>query len=225
MIRAHTHGDALGVALLDVRNGWLRDGTLAALSRVDPLCWTESVLSPELTLRALTLFEPEETRVVILGQDPYHTPGKANGLAFGYHEDWSPRPDASFGAIITEVTRSTGQVIRDLTFESLARQGVLLLNTRLSVAPGIPLSHRALGWEAVVEQILQTTRESSPEVLVAAWGVEAAITALSVFPPEQVLLASHPSPLSASRGPRPFVGCDHPRILAERTGIQWGERG
>jgi uracil-DNA glycosylase len=164
------------------------------------------------------------TRVIILGQDPYHTPGKANGLAFGIAEEWEGnRYNSSFGNIILEAGRTAVDSITPevfpqwATLEGWARQGVLLTNTRLSVEEGQPMSHANLGWEELVEQTLALTIAERNPILVA-FGAEARKfyqKVLKVYPEVTdknnvtMLCYSHPCKYSATRGSKyakAFVG-------------------
>lgn len=157
----------------------------------------------DLVFRALEMVHPDNVRVVILGQDPYYTIGKANGLAFGYHQDWGYPPDASMSNIMRELGGST-----DLSLEPWAHQGVLLLNTRLTVEENRPLSHSNLGWEKPVGDIIRFLAKK-PRVVWLLWGREADSTAnragLDIFR-DNVIYCRHPSPLSAGKQPDPFLG-------------------
>ena len=173
-------------------------------------------------LRAFELTPPDKTRVIILGQDPYHTLGKANGLAFGIAREWEGnRMHSSFKNITNEVFRNTPtnppHTRQWATLESWARQGVLLTNTRLSVAEGQPMSHANLGWEDYVMQTLALTIAERNPVLVA-FGAEArkfykkVLKFYPVSADKVVMLSySHPCKYSATRGSKyakPFVGSD-----------------
>lgn len=159
---------------------------------------------PERLFRALALTPPDTTRVVILGQDPYHTPGRATGLAFGFPPGAPPRD--SLRNILTEVTTDTGGA-PDPGLEGWARQGVLLLNTALSVPLGQANGHKGWGWEALTSQILHHLATTGPRAFLL-WGIPA--QRLCADLPRQghlILAAPHPSPLSAHRGffgSRPF---------------------
>lgn len=164
-------------------------------------------------LRPFTYFHPSQARVVILGQDPYPAPGKANGLAFGISEDWvGPRLHSSFGNIVAEVREECGGVPvllnRWATLESWAEQGVLLLNTRLTVEAGKPGSHMGYGWEALVRRALHRLLLLQPDVVLVAWGAESRrmlVALLGELPrprttPGPVLLTwSHPCKFAARR--------------------------
>jgi len=156
-------------------------------------------------LRAFT-FPFDRVRVLIVGQDPYPTPGHAVGLSFSVAPDVRPLP-RSLDNIFTEYTEDLGYQTPstgDLT--PWSRQGVLLLNRVLTVQPGLPASHRKKGWEAVTEQAIRAL-VARPEPLVAIlWGRDAS-TLKPMLGAVPTIESAHPSPLSASRGffgSRPF---------------------
>ncbi|MDV6282182.1 uracil-DNA glycosylase [Rhodococcus jostii] len=159
----------------------------------------------ENVLRAFT--HPfSEVKVLIVGQDPYPTPGHAVGLSFSVAPDVRPVP-RSLGNIFTEYSKDLGYetpTTGDLT--PWSRQGVLLLNRVLTVQPGLPASHRKKGWEAVTEQAIRAL-VARPEALVAIlWGRDAS-TLKPMLGDVPTIESAHPSPLSASRGffgSRPF---------------------
>ncbi|ABG98285.1 uracil-DNA glycosylase [Rhodococcus jostii] len=159
----------------------------------------------ENVLRAFT--HPfSEVKVLIVGQDPYPTPGHAVGLSFSVAPDVRPVP-RSLGNIFTEYSKDLGHetpTTGDLT--PWSRQGVLLLNRVLTVQPGLPASHRKKGWEAVTEQAIRAL-VARPEPLVAIlWGRDAS-TLKPMLGDVPTIESAHPSPLSASRGffgSRPF---------------------
>ncbi|QNG19252.1 uracil-DNA glycosylase [Rhodococcus triatomae] len=169
-------------------------------------------------LRAFT-HEFSRVRVLIVGQDPYPTPGHAVGLSFSVAPDVRPVPRslanifAEYSSDLGFPTPSTG----DLT--PWAEQGVLLLNRVLTVTPGTPASHRRKGWEAVTEQAIRAL-VARPEPLVAIlWGRDAA-TLKPMLGDTPVVESVHPSPLSASRGffgSRPFSRAN---ALLEGLGAQ-----
>lgn len=178
----------------------------------------------ELLFRALELLRPEDVRVVILGQDPYHTPGKASGLAFGYHKDWKEAPNSSLLNIANEIRSSTGEELDDLSLESWASQGVLLLNTRLSTTAHQPLAHAGIGWFPVTLEIIKKlSTEVKPIFLL--WGGKAGMYEFHISPESRVLKTSHPCAFSAHVG---FIGCGHfgevNKILKSRgrLPIRWG---
>lgn len=182
---------------------------------------------------AFRYFEPEQTKVVILGQDPYHTEGKASGLAFGYHRNYRGRIDSSLASVIDEVIRTEGGSIErtidliegfDISLESWAKQGVLLLNTRLTVEPGKPMSHAGLGWEPEIEHVLTTLCELPGPRVFMLWGAEARKTFPCLIRPswgsKLVLETSHPCKFSAHRG---FNGCNHFALANEWLASQGQE--
>lgn len=154
---------------------------------------------------ALDLVEPQDVRVVLLGQDPYPTPGHAHGLAFSYRGGGKlPR---SLGNIVREVEADLGVALPagrgDLS--AWARQGVLLLNTVLTVRAGEAGSHRRRGWEMFTDAILAHL-DARPEPLVfLLWGADAKKKRKLLDARHTVLEAGHPSPLSV----RHFRGCKH----------------
>ncbi|MEV0946229.1 uracil-DNA glycosylase [Rhodococcus sp. NPDC049939] len=156
-------------------------------------------------LRAFT--QPfSEVKVLIVGQDPYPTPGHAVGLSFSVAPDVRPVP-RSLANIFTEYSKDLGYqtpATGDLT--TWSRQGVLLLNRVLTVQPGLPASHRKKGWEAVTEQAIRAL-VARPEPFVAIlWGRDAS-TLKPMLDGVPTIESAHPSPLSAARGffgSRPF---------------------
>lgn len=168
-----------------------------------------AVIYPPRPLRALELTPPEEVRVVILGQDPYHGPGQAEGLAFSVAP--GVRPPPSLRNMFAEIERDLG--VPPAAHGSLVRwsqQGVLLLNTSLTVEAEKPGSHSTRGWEVLTDQLIRRCNESGPPKVFLLWGAHAQKKAALIDPAlHRVLLANHPSPLSARRGPLPFIGCGH----------------
>lgn len=153
--------------------------------------------------RALSLTQPDDIRAVILGQDPYHTPGKADGLCFSIPEGFDGKLD-SLGNIFKELEADLDVQRRKTSLEDWAAQGVLLLNTALSVPEGQPKAHARLGWDRLVRDVLARI-DTRPRAYVL-WGKPA-----QAFAPTTahhlVLTSAHPSPLSAYRGffgSRPF---------------------
>jgi len=186
---------------------------------------------PPQPFRALELTPLAQVRVLILGQDPYHGPGQAEGLAFSVAPGVKLPP--SLRNIFKELQRSLGvQAPVDGSLVRWARQGVLLLNTCLTVEDGQAASHARWGWEALTDQLVGAVARSRQPVVFMLWGAHAQAKAglISAAAPDGrhlVLQANHPSPLSALRPPQPFLGCDHfalaQRFWAERgqNGLQW----
>lgn len=156
---------------------------------------------------ALRLATYSRVRVVILGQDPYHGAGQAHGLSFSVRQGVQPPP--SLQNIYKEIYNDLGienpRDFGDLT--CWARQGVLLLNTVLTVRDGEPQSHRGHGWEQFTDRIIALLNLREDPIVFLLWGAPAGKKAeLVTNPCHLILKAAHPSPLSASRG---FFGCRH----------------
>jgi uracil-DNA glycosylase len=181
----------------------------ALIEFVDARVNAGATVYPAQVFRALSLTAPADVRVVILGQDPYHGPGQAQGLAFSIAAGQKPAP--SLRNVLAEVAADTGApsaCVTDLT--PWAEQGVLLLNTVLTVEDGQPQSHAQRGWEVLTDALLQHVAAQAEPVVFMLWG--AAAQRKQVFIDahrHRVLMANHPSPLSARRPPVPFMGCRH----------------
>ena len=160
----------------------------------------------------------DAVRLVIVGQDPYPTPGHAHGLAFSVPASVSPLP-RSLANIFTELGTDLGVRRTRGDLSDWVSQGVLLLNRVLTVRAGLPASHRGRGWEAFTEAIL---RAVSPTVVIL-WGNDAG-TARPFFRDATIIASAHPSPLSAHRGffgSRPFSRADAAFTAAGLTPIAW----
>jgi uracil-DNA glycosylase len=171
-----------------------------------------ATIYPPHPLRALALTPLSQVRVVILGQDPYHGPGQAEGLAFSVPA--GQRLPPSLRNIFKELVREQGLPATALpsagSLQHWAEQGVLLLNTTLTVEDGQPASHAKQGWEALTDQIIAACSAAPRPVAFLLWGAHAqAKRPLIDASRHLVLAANHPSPLSATRGPVPFMGCGH----------------
>jgi len=171
------------------------------------------VIYPPDPFRALRLTPLQTVRVVILGQDPYHGPGQADGLAFSVAP--SVRVPPSLRNIFKELQRSSG-IAAPVNGSLLhwASQGVLLLNTCLTVEDGQPASHARWGWETLTDALIAAVAQHEHPVVFMLWGAHAQtkkplIEASMGLRRHLVLQANHPSPLSALRPPRPFSGCGH----------------
>ncbi len=164
---------------------------------------------------ALQLTKPAATQVIILGQDPYHGKGQAQGLAFSVPENIKAIPPSLkniFKEISTDIYgQDSWTESPNPCLERWATQGVLLLNTVLSVEEGKAHSHAHLGWQNITKSILESLAASSHPLAVLLWGKPAQNYA-PIFSQQHtatqhlVLTAPHPSPLSAHRG---FLGCKH----------------
>mgnify|MGYP000216623096 CR=1 FL=1 len=148
----------------------------------------------------------DRLKVVIIGQDPYHGPGQANGLCFSV-ADGIPFPP-SLQNIFKEVSDYTGTPIpASGNLDRWAEQGVLLLNTVLTVRAGQANSHKGKGWEQFTDDVIRLLDQREEPVVFLLWGNNAkAKKALIQHPQHLVLTAAHPSPLSAYHG---FFGCKH----------------
>lgn len=149
----------------------------------------------------------DEVRVLLVGQDPYPTPGHPIGLCFSVAADVSPLP-GSLRNVFREYTDDLGHpapTTGDLT--PWADRGVLLLNRVLTVQPGAPASHRGRGWEAVTEQAIRALVARDRPLVAILWGSDARSLAPALGDGVGLVESPHPSPLSASRGffgSRPF---------------------
>ncbi len=157
---------------------------------------------------ALRLTPLDAVKVVIVGQDPYHGPGQAHGLAFSVPEDVDAPP--SLRNILLEVGADVYQGDAPVFSSDLSRwahQGVLLLNTVLTVEAGSPGSHAHLGWQRLTDQITETVSATRDHVVFLLWGKKAQAKRTLIDADRHLVLeAPHPSPLSAWRG---FLGCGH----------------
>lgn len=148
----------------------------------------------------------KDTRVVILGQDPYHGENQAHGLAFSVKKEVDIPP--SLLNIYKELQSELGLFIPNNGYlEKWAKQGVLLLNASLTVRDGLANSHRNKGWEILTGKIVEALNERSEPIIFMLWGNNAKEKTELIKNPQHIILtAAHPSPLSASRG---FFGCGH----------------
>ncbi len=162
--------------------------------------------SPQDMFNAFDFTPLDQVKVVILGQDPYHNDGQANGLCFSVRKDVDIPP--SLVNIYKELHNDCGCYIPDNgCLEKWARQGVLLLNTVLTVRAHQANSHRGIGWEQFTDAVIRTLNEQDRPIVYLLWGRPAQTKQSMLDNPKQlVLTAPHPSPLSASRG---FFGCGH----------------
>ncbi len=174
------------------------------------------VVFPADVFRALRLTPLAQTRVVILGQDPYHAPDQAEGLAFSVPE--GQRIPPSLRNIFKELQRTQPQRAWPASghLGPWAEAGILLLNTSLTVAQGRPGSHAKQGWESLTDAIVAALAAAARPKVFLLWGAHAQSKAalIAPHPSHLVLRSNHPSPLSALRGPHPFIGCAHFDIAA-----------
>ena len=185
-----------------------------------------AAIFPPRPLRALELTPPEAVRVVILGQGPYRGRGRAEGLACSVAPG-VPLPP-SLRNIFKELQRDLGTPppafpLPGGSLVKWATNGVLLLNTTLTVEEGQPASHAGQGWELLTDAVIRHVAQGQRPVVFMLWGAHAQAKR-AVIPQDRghlVLTANHPSPLSALRPPVPFIGCGHfgqAREFRERHG-------
>ena len=182
----------------------------ALCAAVDRRLAAGACVYPPDPLLALRLTPLGAVRAVVLGQDPYHGPGQAEGLAFSVAggQRWPP----SLRNILQEWQRDLGRALPvSGSLRPWAAQGVLLLNTALTVEDGQPGVHARLGWQVLTNIIMHwLAADPAPKVFML-WGAHAQTFAPVVqgAGAHLVLCCNHPSPLSARRGPVPFAGCGH----------------
>lgn len=185
------------------------------------------IIYPPEPFRVLSLTPLHQVRLVILGQDPYHGPGQAEGLAFSVPPH-VPLPP-SLRNIFKELHRSLGLPMpAQGSLVHWAKQGVLLLNTCLTVEAGQAASHARWGWEVLTDALLAAVAHQPRPVVFMLWGAHAQAkrSMLRDVPGSSrhlILQANHPSPLSALRPPLPFLGCDH-FLMANRFWVESGEK-
>jgi uracil-DNA glycosylase len=170
-----------------------------------------ATIYPPEPLRALHITPLAQTRVVILGQDPYHGPGQAEGLSFSVPPG-VPLPP-SLRNIFKEIQRDLGKPFpANGSLVRWAEGGTLLLNAVLTVEDGQPASHANRGWEALTDALIKAAADDAAPKVFMLWGSYAQAKAPLIEATHQghlVLKANHPSPLSALKPPRPFIGCGH----------------
>lgn len=147
-----------------------------------------------------------DTKVVIIGQDPYHGYGQAHGLCFSVKEGVTPPP--SLKNIFKELKNDVGREITENgCLDYWAKQGVLMLNNVLTVRESMPNSHKGKGWEIFTDRVISELNRKETPVVFLLWGANAQTKAQIITNPiHKKLISVHPSPLSASRG---FFGCRH----------------
>lgn len=155
---------------------------------------------------ALKYTDYKDVKVVIFGQDPYHGENQAHGLCFSVKKGVDVPP--SLKNIYKELQMEMGLTIPNHgCLEKWAKQGVLLLNSALTVRDGLANSHKNKGWEKVTDRIVALLNERPETIIFLLWGNDAKKKEELITSPQHIILtAAHPSPLSASRG---FMGCGH----------------
>jgi uracil-DNA glycosylase len=193
-------------------DAWRRsDAGRGLVEFVDARIAAGAIVYPADVLRALRLTPLHAVRVVILGQDPYHGPDQAEGLAFSVGA--ARRLPPSLRNIFKEVQRDLGQAPpMQGSLVAWAERGVLLLNTTLTVEDGQPASHAKRGWEALTDRLISAVAQAPRPKVFMLWGAHAQAKApliAAAGAAHRVLQSNHPSPLSALRPPVPFIGCGH----------------
>ncbi|MEJ2678825.1 MAG: uracil-DNA glycosylase [Gemmatimonadota bacterium] len=177
----------------------------------------------ELIFHALELTPPEAVRVVILGQDPYPNAGQAHGLCFSVPEGTEPPP--SLRNIFRELAADTGVYATSTDLTPWANEGVLLLNTVLTVRAGEAGSHRGHGWEQLTDAVIRGLSGAAESAVFLLWGKDAQEKrALVDETRHAVFMAAHPSPLAAWRGffgSRPFTRANAALKEAKRSPVDW----
>lgn len=203
----------------------------ALMAKVEAAIRAGAPIYPDDVFAALRLTRRDQVKVVILGQDPYHGPGQAHGLAFSVREGVPIPP--SLRNIRKELQRDLGVTVpAHGCLRAWAERGVLLLNTVLTVQAGEAASHAAWGWEALTDALIQSVAADAGPKVFMLWGahaqrkaalIEQAAHKRGANDPARLLIlqSNHPSPLSATRGPTPFLGNGH----FGRARAFWAERG
>lgn len=161
---------------------------------------------PEDIFSALKLTSFKDCKILLLGQDPYHGPGQAHGLAFSVNPGIQTPP--SLRNMYKELQQELGLYIPNNGYLiKWAQQGILLLNTSLTVRQGEANSHSKIGWEIFTDRIIQLLNEKEEPIIFILWGNNAKSKKRLITNKNHYILEGvHPSPLSASRG---FFGCNH----------------
>lgn len=185
---------------------------------------TETIFpTPENIFAAFELTSYADTKVVILGQDPYHGPGQAHGLSFSVENDQKLPPSLRniFKELASDLDCPT-PTCGDLS--AWAKQGVLLLNTVLTVRSGAAHSHKKQGWEDFTDAVIKTLNEHPNPIVFILWGKPAQKKAAAIGDRHHKIVAPHPSPLSSYRGffgSRPFSAANAALKEFGRDGIEW----
>ena len=179
-----------------------------------------ATIYPPHPLRALEVTPLDQVHAVVLGQDPYHGPGQAEGLAFSVADGVKVPP--SLRNIFKELGSDGRPVPPSGSLIEWARRGVLLLNAVLTVEDAQPGSHAKKGWETLTDALIRTVAAHCSPCVYMLWGAHAQAKARLIEDTARahgrealVLQANHPSPLSAARPPVPFLGCGHFRTARD----------
>ncbi|AQY51787.1 uracil-DNA glycosylase [Listeria weihenstephanensis FSL R9-0317] len=186
---------------------------------------TKTIYPPrDAIYHALDLTSYADTKVVILGQDPYHGPNQAHGLSFSVASDEAKFPP-SVRNMFKELESDLGVTRADINLTDWAEQGVLLLNTVLTVEAGKAASHRKKGWETFTDTIIKRLNEKDEQVIFVLWGNDAKKKQVLITNPQhKVITAVHPSPLSAYNGffgSKPYSQINTYLKEAGKTPISW----
>lgn len=177
----------------------------------------------KLIFNALNSTPFEQVKVVILGQDPYHGAGQAHGLCFSVPENIPPPP--SLLNIYREINNDLNIHNHSGNLSNWAKQGVLLLNSVLTVEHGKAASHQGQGWEQFTDSIIQTINDQLENIVFMLWGAYAQRKGELLNPNKHLILkAPHPSPLSAHRGffgCRHFSSCNQYLVQQQKSPIDW----
>ena len=174
--------------------------------------------------RALELTEFDDVGVVIIGQDPYHNDGQANGLCFSVSESVTAPP--SLKNIFIELKEDVGVERKNKDLQDWAKQGVLLLNATLTVQAHQPNSHKNLGWEVFTDFIIKEISDKKKNVVFVLWGAFAQKKASLIDSNKHhILQSAHPSPFSVYRGffgSKPFSKINNYLLEKGKKPIVWG---
>jgi uracil-DNA glycosylase len=216
----HIHSPSWNQALADSLSS---EAFSALMTKVENAYATDVCFPPRQHIfRAFECTPFEEIKVVILGQDPYHGAGQANGLAFSVHAGQKAPPS------LRNILKETWDDVGGMPWVDLTRwaeQGVFLLNATLTVEEKKPASHQPLGWEDFTDEVIHTISAKQSTIIFMLWGNHAQKKESLIDASKHLILkAPHPSPLSAYHG---FFGCKHfskANAYLEsngRKGIEW----
>lgn len=184
--------------------------------------------APDNVFRALECTSFTDTKVVILGQDPYHGPGQAHGLSFSVQHDVRLPPSLKniFHELTTDIPQPSIEqsAIASGNLESWARQGVLMLNAVMTVRQGEANSHKGRGWEAFTDAVITSLNDHPQTVVFLLWGNYAQKKTRLIDDRHVILTSAHPSPLSAYRGffdSRPFTRINGALAENGRGPVDW----
>lgn len=173
---------------------------------------------------AFDLTSYENTNVIILGQDPYHGPEQAHGLSFSVESDKAKFPP-SLRNMFKELRSDLGIERNDRNLTDWAKQGVLLLNTVLTVQAGKAASHRKKGWETFTDTVIKKLNDKDEQVIFVLWGGDAKKKVpLITNPKHKIIEGVHPSPLSAHNGffgSKPFSQVNEYLVKVNKNPISW----